>query len=96
MFSIIDQNIGPYPSECIKKFMTLALKCSQDSTKDRPTMLEVVRELENISSMLPESGNSPLESDISASSLNSGRNTSVTQFPGSDLVSGVIPTIRPR
>lgn len=104
MLSIIDQSMGQFPPDCVKNFMKLALRCSQDATKDRPSMLEVVRELENISSMLPQSGHSPLVSDASASdisgqdppSLYSGRNISVTQFPGSDLVSGVVPTIRPR
>ncbi|KAJ9693578.1 hypothetical protein PVL29_009502 [Vitis rotundifolia] len=104
MFSIIDQNMGPFPSDCVKKFMTLALRCSQDLTRDRPSMLEVVRELENISSMLPQAGHSQSESDTSSSGISvmdtsavyPGRNSYVSGFPGSDLVSGVIPTIRPR
>ncbi|GFY83881.1 hypothetical protein Acr_03g0006550 [Actinidia rufa] len=50
MFSVIDRNMGPY-----KRFTALALKCSQDKTDVRPTMLELVRELENIVSKLPES-----------------------------------------
>ncbi|RVW30362.1 putative LRR receptor-like serine/threonine-protein kinase [Vitis vinifera] len=104
MFSIIDQNMGPFPSDCVKEFMTLALRCSQDLTKDRPSMLEVVRELENISSMLPQAGHGRSKSDTSASGISvmgttavyPGRNSYVSGFPGSDLVSGVIPTIRPR
>ncbi|KAJ9693581.1 hypothetical protein PVL29_009505 [Vitis rotundifolia] len=104
MFSIIDQNMGPFPSDCVKKFMTLALRCSQDLMKDRPSMLEVVRELENISSMLRQAGHSRSESNTSGSGISGmgtsavypGRNSYVSGFPGSDLVSGVIPTIRPR
>ncbi|XP_056172457.1 probable LRR receptor-like serine/threonine-protein kinase At1g06840 [Syzygium oleosum] len=105
MFSIIDRSMGPYPSECIKKFMALALKCCEDQTKGRPTMLEVVRELENISSMLPETDTITSESEASGSGIgDSGPQPlyprrspyTSTDLVGSDLVSGVIPTIRPR
>ncbi|XP_057513677.1 probable LRR receptor-like serine/threonine-protein kinase At1g06840 [Actinidia eriantha] len=105
MFSIIDRNMGPYPSECIKRFMALALKCSQDKTDVRPTMLEVVRELENLVSELPESDTVQLELNASSSGISESATSSVyvkrspyvsMDFPGSDLVSGVIPTIRPR
>ncbi|KAA8517619.1 hypothetical protein F0562_015093 [Nyssa sinensis] len=106
MFSIIDWSMGPYPSECIKRFMALALKCSDDETKVRPSMLEVVRELENISSVLPESDTIPSELDASTSGMSvsaapstvySRRNSYVSlDFHGSNLVSGVIPTIKPR
>ncbi|KAJ0028500.1 hypothetical protein Pint_35114 [Pistacia integerrima] len=107
MHSIIDSGMGPYSSECLKRFMALALKCCEDETERRPSMLEVVRELENLSSMLPESETILTDSDISASgssgiptsSLYSERNSYVSgDFPeaGSDLVSGVVPTIRPR
>ncbi|KAL7095061.1 hypothetical protein ACP275_10G001600 [Erythranthe tilingii] len=54
MVSIIDRKMGPYPSECVKKLMALALRCSLDETKDRPTMQEVVRELENITTMFEQ------------------------------------------
>lgn len=47
--------------------MSLALKYCEDETKARPSMLEVARQLENISSMLSESDTIPTESDISAS-----------------------------
>nr|QJR84050.1 CARD1-like protein 5 [Phtheirospermum japonicum] len=65
MFSVIDTSMGRYSTDCVKKLMVLALRCSLDETKDRPTMLEVVRELENIESMLPESqNNADLEPDV--------------------------------
>ncbi|KAI3474312.1 hypothetical protein Pfo_029100 [Paulownia fortunei] len=109
MFSIIDRSMGPYPSDCVKKFMALALRCSLDETKDRPSMLEVVRELENISSMLPESDNPALELNVNmsssgtwvasapSSSVSDRRSTYASMdLPGGDLVSGVIPTIKPR
>ncbi|KAJ6739748.1 RECEPTOR-LIKE PROTEIN 55 [Salix koriyanagi] len=103
MFSIIDQKMGPYPSDCVKKFMALALKCCQDEPAERPTMLEVVREVENISYMLQESG--PISSDFETSGTlevdspalyTTGKPSASSGFLGSDLVSGVFPVIRPR
>lgn len=111
MFSVIDRNMGPYPTNCIKKLMALALRCSLDETNDRPSMLEVVRELENISSAILESGDSVPEMNVnmssSGTSVGSGPSSSVydrrspyvsMDFPGSggDLVSGVFHTINPR
>ncbi|KAL3839925.1 hypothetical protein ACJIZ3_024516 [Penstemon smallii] len=110
MFSIIDRNMGQYPSEGVKKFMALAMRCSSDETKDRPLMLEVVRELENISSMLPESDNTSSEFvnvnlSSSGTSVASAPSTSVYDRrstyltgdrSGDDLVSGVIHSIMPR
>ncbi|XP_047945418.1 probable LRR receptor-like serine/threonine-protein kinase At1g06840 [Salvia hispanica] len=99
MFSIIDRSMGPFPEDIVKKFMTLALRCSMDETKDRPSMLEVVRELENISSMLnPSISTSP---SPPTSSLYGDRTTSYATMDllpgtGTDLVSGVIHTINPR
>ncbi|OAY44654.1 probable LRR receptor-like serine/threonine-protein kinase At5g37450 isoform X2 [Manihot esculenta] len=108
LFSIIDETMGPYPSECVKKFMALALSCCQEGTEKRPSVLEVVRELENISSMLsesdmilpdsePEASTSGMSGD-DQSSLYTRRKSfsSSSDFHGSDLVSGVIPSIRPR
>ncbi|KAK4859096.1 hypothetical protein QYF36_026811 [Acer negundo] len=44
IFSVIDEKMGSYPSECVEKFVTLALKCCKDDTDARPSMAEVVRE----------------------------------------------------
>ncbi|KAL2500331.1 Leucine-rich repeat protein kinase family protein [Forsythia ovata] len=112
MFSIIDDSMGQYPSECIKEFMALAIRCSQDETKDRPSMLEVVRELENISSVIPKFDSTALElnsdaltSESPASASASAPSSSVyskthtyvsNNLPGSNLVSGVFATIKPR
>ncbi|KAJ6365850.1 hypothetical protein OIU76_030599 [Salix suchowensis] len=103
MFSIIDQKMGPYPSDCVKKFMALALKCCQDEPAERPAMLEVVREVENISYMLQESA--PISSEFETSGTmevdspalyTPGKPSASSGFLGSDLVSGVFPVIRPR
>lgn len=107
MFSIVDRNLDQYNPECVKKFMALAVKCSKEETEARPCMLEVVRELENIISMVPESDSLPSQMDDDSSSgmsaietgpLYSERNSYVSSnyIVGSDLVSGVVPTIKPR
>lgn len=110
MASVIDRSIGPYSSDCVKKFLDLALRCSLDEQKDRPTMLEVVRELENITYMLPAfDNNTAPDLDVSISGMSSSSptsaysrhtttNTTTMDFQGTELelVSGVIPSIRPR
>ncbi|RZC62920.1 hypothetical protein C5167_024726 [Papaver somniferum] len=55
IFSIIDEKMGSYPSKCIQKFVTLALQCCQEDTDARPSMAHVVKELDNILYMMPES-----------------------------------------
>ncbi|KAM5582929.1 putative LRR receptor-like serine/threonine-protein kinase [Rosa sericea] len=107
IFSVIDGRMGSYPSDCVEKFLSLALKCCQDETDARPSMAEVVRELENIWFMMPETDSRTTESVLSSStgkvvsdspsSSNAGKNPYVSSdVSGSDLVSGVIPTITPR
>lgn len=108
-FSIIDERMGSYPSEHVEKFLTLALKCVNDEPDNRPTMAEVVRELENIWNVMPESDTRRAESITSGSVSDSSKAMSApssssairTAFvsgdvSGSDLVSGVIPSIKPR
>jgi len=51
---IIDSRMGLYPPECVRRFLSLATKCCQDETDDRPSMWEIVRELEIILRMMPE------------------------------------------
>lgn len=105
IFSVIDAKMGSYPSECVEKFVTLALKCCREDTDERPSMAEVVRELENIRQMMPETDSKIIDSiDIEAGkNVSSPSSSSTTKNPyvssdisGSDLVSGVIPTIAPR
>ncbi|KAI4355974.1 hypothetical protein L6164_000028 [Bauhinia variegata] len=54
IFSIIDSSMGSYPSDSLERFLSLALSCCHDNPERRPSMLEVVRELENILAMLPK------------------------------------------
>ncbi|KAL5550406.1 hypothetical protein UlMin_000582 [Ulmus minor] len=106
MLSILDRSMGSYTSDSVKKFMDLAFKCCEDEPPARPSMLEIVRELENLCSMLPQSETSTSDGNASSSSgisrftpisLDYGNSAYVsTDYPGSDLVSGVIPTISPR
>ncbi|XVE80704.1 hypothetical protein DITRI_Ditri15bG0002200 [Diplodiscus trichospermus] len=105
MFSIIDSRMGSYPSECIEKFVGLALSCCHDKPEKRPSMLDVVRQLENILKMMPETDAVPSESvslhlgkSLSSSSSYGTRDpyVSPSNVSGSDLISGVIPSITAR
>ncbi|KAI4302628.1 hypothetical protein MLD38_038350 [Melastoma candidum] len=96
MPSFIDRNMGTHPSDSIKKFMELALRCCEDQKISRPSMLEVVRELENLSSALSETDPSASESDSSnprvtpanPSPLYSRSFIETREFAGSDLIEG--------
>ncbi|KAI3806230.1 hypothetical protein L1987_22129 [Smallanthus sonchifolius] len=106
MFSVIDAKMGSYPSECVEKFVTLALKCCKEDTDERPSMAEIVWELENIRHMMPESDSQASDYIVTKSGENvsSDQSTSSTtknpyvssDISGSDLVSGGVPSIAPR
>ncbi|KAL8549074.1 hypothetical protein ACS0TY_008081 [Phlomoides rotata] len=108
IFSMIDQLMGPYPSGCVEKFLNLALKCCKDETDERPSMAEVVRELDNIWMMMPETerdcemmmmeSSFPGKGVTPPSSLPSSVTASYVSddVSGSDLVSGVAPSFAPR
>ncbi|KAF5930671.1 hypothetical protein HYC85_031544 [Camellia sinensis] len=101
IFSVIDEKMGSYPSDCVERFVNLALKCCQDETDNRPSMSEVVRELESIWLMMPESDTKTSESLIanpgkdvtppsSASDLKNHAPYVSGDISGSDLISGVV------
>ncbi|KAJ6433268.1 hypothetical protein OIU84_017045 [Salix udensis] len=104
--SLVDGRMGSYPSDCVDKFLTLAMKCCNDETDERPSMTDVVRELESIWKMMPESEITAMESVstdhtemgmASPSSFSLLKNPCVSsEVSGSDLVSGVVPAITPR
>ncbi|KAK4370289.1 hypothetical protein RND71_009764 [Anisodus tanguticus] len=105
IFNVIDDRMGSYPSECVEKFLNLALKCCQEETDARPSMAEGVRELENIRLMMPESDSIIRDSLVTDSEKDSSTpsSTSAMKYPyvsedvsGSELVSGVVPSIHPR
>jgi hypothetical protein len=97
--------MGSCPTECLVIFATLALKCCQDETDARPSMAEVVRELERIWFMMPESDiriADPMVIDaekvVTPLSSSSGlKNSSMwSDASGSNLISGEISSITPR
>lgn len=114
IFSVVDDRMGAYPAECVERFVNLGLKCCQEETDARPSMAEVVRELETIWGMMPEFDTKTTESlssdpgkvmspssSIPSSSISSEMKNKHTPYvsgdiSGSDLVSGVTPTITPR
>jgi serine/threonine protein kinase len=105
IYSVIDGRMGSYPSECVVKFFTLALKCCQEETDARPSMAEVVRELDSIWLMMPDSdirSADPMitnaEKEVTPPSSSSTVKHPNVSFDvsGSDLVSGVVPSITPR
>ncbi|XP_062171182.1 probable LRR receptor-like serine/threonine-protein kinase At1g06840 isoform X3 [Alnus glutinosa] len=105
IFSVIDEGMGSCPSECLVIFATLALKCCQNEADERPSMAEVVRELERIWLMMPESDiriADPMGIDAEkvATPLSSSsglKNSSMwSDASGSNLVSGDISSITPR
>lgn len=102
MFSVIDNNMGSYPSECIERFVSLALRCCQEQTEARPSMSEVVRELENIWKMTPDADVTTASSDSMVAdngkvvTPSSNSRDPCTDISGSNLLSGVMPSITPR
>ncbi|KAK9053721.1 hypothetical protein SSX86_024795 [Deinandra increscens subsp. villosa] len=108
IFSLIDAKMGSYPSKCVEKFVTLALKCCQEDTDERPSVAEVVWELETIWHIMPESDSRTndsmnIESGKNVSSAQSSSSTTKNPYgpceadiSGSDLVSGVVPIITSR
>ncbi|CAO2823909.1 unnamed protein product [Amaranthus hypochondriacus] len=101
---IIDSRMGAYPSECVERFIGLALRCCEDKPERRPCMLDVVRELENLVLLLPESMN--LSDTSSFQSRTTTTTTTTTSFigharmpsdvSGSDLTTTVMPAVPPR
>ncbi|GMY35097.1 probable LRR receptor-like serine/threonine-protein kinase At1g06840 isoform X2 [Fagus crenata] len=105
IYELVDVRMGSYPSECVVKFFTLALKCCEEETDARPSMAEVTRELEGIWLMMPDSDirtTNAMSFDAEKvmtppSSSSMVKNPYVSlDVSGSDLVSGVVPSIVPR
>ncbi|GLT35508.1 hypothetical protein SLA2020_099540 [Shorea laevis] len=99
--------MGSYPSECVEKFVNLAMECCQDETDSRPLMAEVVQTLETIGLMTPgysdplvaesTEGDPGKTSTTPPSSSSMVKNLYTSSYvSGSDLISGATPTITPR
>lgn len=54
MFTLVDNRMGFYSSACVERFGSLAIQCCSDETDARPSMSEVVAELERIFQMLAD------------------------------------------
>lgn len=109
MLSVIDESMGQdYSEEGVKRFMELAIRCCRDEPVERPGMLEIVRELENLFTKEEKPYSSPSVQSSSASGMsgffaaglgsynNNNNNNTFSQFTANELVSGVIPSIAPR
>ncbi|WCJ27870.1 Leucine-rich repeat protein kinase family protein [Euphorbia peplus] len=111
MFSIIDSSMGSYPSECVERFVALALGCCEDMPDNRPSMAQVVRELENIVKLVPDpedytsysESTSPYSGQSTSTRLHNSASSSTfyasygsTNVSGSNLISDVTPVINPR
>ncbi|GLT26762.1 hypothetical protein SLA2020_018070 [Shorea laevis] len=107
IFSVIDGRMGSYPSECVEKFVNLAMECCQDETDSRPSMAEVVQTLETIGLMTPRYSDplvaESMEGDLGKTSTTPPSSSSMVKnlytssyVSGSDLISGATPTITPR
>ncbi|CAN8311484.1 unnamed protein product [Cochlearia groenlandica] len=106
ILSAVDKRMSSVPEECIERFATLALRCCREETDSRPSMAEVVRELDIIWELMPESQTAKT-SDMSDTMTHASSSSSSTimknhnsyssmDVSGSDLVSGVVPSVVPR
>ncbi|ONM36851.1 Leucine-rich repeat protein kinase family protein [Zea mays] len=86
---IIDSRMSSYPPECVKRFLSLAIRCCRDDTEERPYMADIVRELETIRSMLPE-GEDVLSSTSGSGLLAKSMSSSSTTTTGALYVSSHI------
>ncbi|KAH7437227.1 hypothetical protein KP509_05G061100 [Ceratopteris richardii] len=104
LLSIVDHRMGPYPAECLRPLISMAISCCQDDTNSRPSMSEVVRELEAIWSLIPDKNTMvSLETSIST---DSGVNYSKdlvynnllvsSDVSGRALMTNSIPEVSPR
>ncbi|CAN8237625.1 unnamed protein product [Cochlearia groenlandica] len=95
--SLVDKRMEPWSMESVEKFVVLALRCSHDSPEMRPAMAEVVKELETLLHAIPDKTETTSSCVLSTSSSNVTRDFyESSSLLGSDLSSGVIPSITPR
>ncbi|XP_066312788.1 probable LRR receptor-like serine/threonine-protein kinase At1g06840 isoform X1 [Miscanthus floridulus] len=88
---IIDSRMSSYPPECVKRFLSLAIRCCRDETEARPYMADIVRELETLRSMLPEGEDvlsSTSGSGLLTKSMSSSSNTTTGALYVSSHISG--------
>eukprot|EP00249_Psilotum_nudum_P016342 c25774_g2_i3 orf=2424-3812(+) len=103
ILSIVDPRMGAYPSEALEPLVRLAIACCKDDTDARPSMAEVVRDLEDIWRNTPwsDSLNSFDNSEVEMGDMKSLKapalsNPYISSDDGSGLMSGTIPNVAPR
>eukprot|EP01018_Ginkgo_biloba_P025080 Gb_07662 [translate_table: standard] len=80
---IMDPNMGAYPSEALEPFIRLALDCCKEKTEDRPSMAEVVRDLEYIWQYAHDSESDDFEldsKDYQACKISNANKSRMEQF----------------
>ncbi|KAH9625739.1 hypothetical protein KSS87_007935 [Heliosperma pusillum] len=102
ILSLIDERMGPYPPDTVTRFIVLALRCCHDETNARPSMMEIVRELEDMTDFVTDTDSGMTGSSREGPDSSTGFSSTMhnpymsTDISGSDLVSGVVPNIAPR
>ncbi|MCO5563244.1 hypothetical protein L7F22_016881 [Adiantum nelumboides] len=104
LLSVVDPRMGSCPAECFEPFIRLAFSCCRDETDSRPSMAEVVRELEGIRRLLPLDSTLSFETSVDTEPNSAKHHKGfITYNPfissdidGSNLMSGTIPSIVPR
>jgi hypothetical protein len=103
---MIDPHIAHYPAEPLEQFMALALSCCRDMPEARPTMADVVRDLEELGRRNADIFPNGYSMDMGSTA--SGRTTSLpTSYPfsgrhdrssadTSELLSGTVMHVAPR
>ena len=101
--SMIDPDIAHYLGEALEAFMALALSCCRDDPEARPTMAEVVRDLEELGRRYAGIFTDGYSMDIATSS---SRASLPSSFPyiardrssanTSELLSGTVMHVAPR
>ncbi|XP_042453072.1 probable LRR receptor-like serine/threonine-protein kinase At1g06840 isoform X1 [Zingiber officinale] len=92
MFTLVDNRMEFYSSECVEKFSSLAIQCCSDETDARPSISEVVAELECILQMLGD--DSSHEAPATGSIKTVSSSSLLSESSGTEpLVSGSISTI---
>lgn len=108
ILSFVDPRMGSYNGDALEALFRLGMACCRDRTDDRPSMVEVVRELENIwrSSPYSMSLTSSVNFTHSPSTSDSGHYTGqdassmtaldIEKSNVTELLSHTVALVRPR
>ncbi len=108
ILSFVDPRMGSYNGDALQALFQLGMACCRDHTDDRPHMVEVVRELENIwhsspySMLLTSSVNFTNSPSTSNSAHYTGQDASsmtaldIEKSSVTELLSHTVALVRPR